>query len=86
LTLALVLPRSERIDDPAAHRNPGHESSDARGAKRVRGLAPPLRPTAEGGLELDVIFERHRFRELMSLLESEPEWHDGELVHTAHDH
>jgi len=46
----------------------------------------PLRPTAEGGLELDVIFERHRFRELMSLLESEPEWHDGELVHTAHDH
>ena len=26
------------------------------------------------------------FRELMSLLESEPEWHDGEVVHTAHTH
>ena len=24
------------------------------------------------------------FRELMSLLESEPEWHDGEVVHMAH--
>ncbi len=26
------------------------------------------------------------FRELISLLESEPEWHDGEVVHTAHTH
>lgn len=26
------------------------------------------------------------FRELVSLLESEPEWHDGEVVHTAHTH
>jgi len=26
------------------------------------------------------------FRELMSLLESEPEWHDGEIIHTAHTH
>ena len=45
---------------PGSAPDPGHESSDARGAKRVRGLAPPLRPTAEGGLELDVIFEWHR--------------------------
>jgi len=26
------------------------------------------------------------FRELMSMLESEPEWHDGEIIHTAHTH
>ncbi len=26
------------------------------------------------------------FRELMQLLESEPEWHDGDVVHTAHTH
>ena len=26
------------------------------------------------------------FREMMKLLESEPEWHDGEVVHTAHTH
>ena len=26
------------------------------------------------------------FGELMKLLESEPEWHDGEVVHAAHTH
>jgi quinol monooxygenase YgiN len=26
------------------------------------------------------------FRELMQLLESEPEWHDGDVVHSAHTH
>ena len=26
------------------------------------------------------------FNEVMMLLESEPEWHDGEVVHTAHTH
>lgn len=26
------------------------------------------------------------FNEVMKLLESEPEWHDGEVVHTAHTH
>ena len=26
------------------------------------------------------------FRELMTLLEAEPEWHDGEVVHSAHTH
>lgn len=26
------------------------------------------------------------FPELMSLLESEPEWHDGEVIHNAHTH
>jgi quinol monooxygenase YgiN len=26
------------------------------------------------------------FRELSELLESQPEWHDGEVVHTAHTH
>lgn len=26
------------------------------------------------------------FGELMKLLDSEPEWHDGEVVHTAHTH
>ena len=26
------------------------------------------------------------FRELIQHLESEPEWHDGEVVHTAHTH
>jgi hypothetical protein len=24
--------------------------------------------------------------DLMKLLESEPEWHDGEVVHSAHTH
>jgi quinol monooxygenase YgiN len=26
------------------------------------------------------------FREMLTLLEIEPEWHDGEVVHTAHTH
>jgi len=26
------------------------------------------------------------FHELMKLLEAEPEWHDGEVVHSAHTH
>lgn len=26
------------------------------------------------------------FGELMKLLESEPQWHDGDIVHTAHTH
>jgi quinol monooxygenase YgiN len=26
------------------------------------------------------------FRELMQMLESEPEWHDGDVIHTAHTH
>lgn len=26
------------------------------------------------------------FREQMSLLESDPEWHDGEIIHSAHTH
>jgi quinol monooxygenase YgiN len=26
------------------------------------------------------------FGELMKMLESEPEWHDGNVVHTAHTH
>ena len=42
---------------PGSAPDPGHESNDARGAKRVRGLAPP---PYRGGSELDVIFEPHR--------------------------
>jgi len=30
--------------------------------------------------------QAHWFREFMSLLESEPEWHDGEIIRTAHTH
>jgi len=41
---------------PGSAPDPGHESNDARGAKRVRGLAPP---PYRGGSELDVIFEPH---------------------------
>jgi len=26
------------------------------------------------------------FREMMQMLEAEPEWHDGEVVHAAHTH
>jgi len=33
---------------PGSAPDPGHESSDARGAKRVRELAPPPLPRREG--------------------------------------
>ena len=36
--------------------------------------------------EFDDPVQGQLFRQLVKLIESEPEWHDGDVVHTAHTH
>ena len=49
-------------------------------------LAVVFRDEASYKKNADDPVQNEWFGEIMKLLESEPEWHDGNVVHTAHTH